>query len=171
MKRLGRYRDLLTVICLLAFTAIAHAQPRVCFTPGENCTAVILEMLGQAKHSIRLQAYSFTSAPIAKALVDAQNRGVNVQAILDKTARTDKYSAATFLTHAAIPTWIDDQVAIAHNKVMIIDERIIVTGSFNLTKAAQERNAENLLVLDDPELVRRYLANWESRRRASARWR
>src|SRR5439155_26472871 len=73
---------------------------------------------------------------------------------------TEQYSAATFLVNAGIQTLIDDQHAIAHNKVMVIDSATILTGSFNFTKAAEERNAENLLVIKDaPELVKAYAAN------------
>ena len=68
-----------------------------------------------------MQAYSFTSAPIAKALVDAKRRGLDVAIILDKSQRTEKYSSADFLAHADIPTFIDAAHAIAHNKVMVID--------------------------------------------------
>ena len=94
-----------------------------------------------------MQAYSFTSAPIAKALVDAHKRGVTVLAMLDKSNETEKYSADTFLVNAGIQTLIDDQHAIAHNKVMVIDRATVITGSFNFTKAAEEKNAKNLLVI------------------------
>ena len=107
-----------------------------------------------------MQAYSFTSAPIAIALVDAHKRGVKVLAVLDKSNETDKYSAATFLVNASIQTLIDDKHAIAHNKVMVIDSATILTGSFNFTKAAEERNAENLLVIKEAfALVKAYEAN------------
>jgi phosphatidylserine/phosphatidylglycerophosphate/cardiolipin synthase-like enzyme len=59
----------------------------VCFTPGENCTDAIVKALGEAKRTVLVQAYSFTSAPIAKALLDAHKRGVQVQVILDKSGR------------------------------------------------------------------------------------
>ena len=60
-----------------------------------------------------------------------------------------------------MPTYIDSKHAIAHNKIMIIDDAIVITGSFNFTKAAQERNAENLLVLRDEKMVWEYEANWQ----------
>ena len=98
--------------------------------------------------------------PIAKALVDAHNRGVKVFAILDKSNQTEKYSAATFLANAGIQTLIDAQHAIANSKVMVIDSAPVITGAFNFTKAAEEKNAENLLVIKDaPELGQAYEAN------------
>jgi phosphatidylserine/phosphatidylglycerophosphate/cardiolipin synthase-like enzyme len=71
----------------------------VCFTPGGTCTEAIVHALNNAKRTILMQAYSFTSAPIAKALLDAHTRGVQVQVILDKSQRTEKYSSADFLAN------------------------------------------------------------------------
>lgn len=108
-----------------------------------------------------MQAYSFTSVPIAEALLDAHKKGVKVEAILDKSQRTEKYSSADFLANSRIPTRIDSAHAIAHNKVMILDEETVITGSFNFTKAAEEKNAENLLIIKDKGLAQKYLENWK----------
>jgi phosphatidylserine/phosphatidylglycerophosphate/cardiolipin synthase-like enzyme len=139
----------------------------VCFTPGGNCTRVIVQALSDAKRTILVQAYSFTSAPIAKALLDAHKRGVQVQVILDKSQRTEKYSSADFLGNQGVPTMIDAEHAISHNKVMIIDGETVITGSFNFTKAAQEKNAENLLIIRDQALAAQYTKNWETHRQHS----
>lgn len=151
------------VVLALVGSAPVHADTRVCFTPGEDCAGQIVAELDGAKSTILVQAYSFTSAPIAKALVDAHKRGVDVRVILDKSQRKERYSSLTFLRNAKIPVWIDDRVAIAHNKVMVIDGGTVVTGSFNFTKAAQERNAENVLIIHDRDLAARYAANWQVR--------
>ncbi|MEO6952614.1 MAG: phospholipase D family protein [Polyangia bacterium] len=143
-----------------AFSFTAAAEPEVCFTPGADCTGVIVRELGAAKKTVRVQAYSFTSAPIAKALVAASRRGVHVEVILDRSNRTGRYSGLTFLVHEDVPTSVDAAHAIAHNKVMIIDDEVVITGSFNFTAAAQKHNAENLLVLHDRALAGRYTANW-----------
>jgi phosphatidylserine/phosphatidylglycerophosphate/cardiolipin synthase-like enzyme len=102
----------------------------VCFTPGGNCTDGIVNAIGEAKTNILVQAYSVTSAPIAKALLEAHKRGVQVQVILDKSQRTEKYSSADFLANQGVPTTIDANHAISHNKVMIIDGETAITGSF-----------------------------------------
>ncbi len=107
------------------------------------------------------RAYSFTSAPIVKALLNAHKRGVKVEVILDKSQRTQKYSSADFLANSGIPTIIDADHAIAHNKVMVIDGETVITGSFNFTRAAEEKNAENLLVIRDKALAAKYLKNWQ----------
>lgn len=119
--------------------------------------------LNGARRTVDVQAYSFTSQPIARALVQAEQRGVQVRAVLDKSNASQKYTAATFLLHAGVPTYIDDKHAIAHNKVMIIDGTTLLTGSFNFTKAAEKNNAENLLVVkNDPALVQTYQRNFET---------
>jgi len=158
---------LLSVFVYTTTPAYPASPWEVCFTPGQNCTKVIVKTLSQAKTSIYVQAYSFTSAPIAKALLDAHKRGVHVEVILDKSNVTAKYSAAVFLLNQNILTFIDSQHAISHNKVMIIDEETVITGSFNFTKAAQQKNAENVLVINDKELAAKYLENWQEHRKHS----
>jgi phosphatidylserine/phosphatidylglycerophosphate/cardiolipin synthase-like enzyme len=124
------------------------------FSPKGGCTQAVLDALGSAKNTVLVQAYSFTSAPIAKALVDAHKQGVDIQVILDKSQKSERYSSATFLANEGIPTYIDAAHKIAHNKVMIIDGKTLITGSFNFTKSAEEGNAENLLVIsNDPDLA------------------
>ena len=94
----------------------------VCFTPGGNCTNAIVHALSDAKRSILGQASYFTSAPIAKAQLDAHTRGVQVQVILEKSQRTEKYSSADFLANQGVPTMSDAAHAIAHNKVRHISD-------------------------------------------------
>lgn len=145
-----------------------HDTPiSIYFSPKGGAQQAIVDTIGQAKKSIYVQAYSFTSAPIAKALVDAQARGVKVEAILDKSQRKATYTGATFLKNAGIPVWIDDKHAIAHNKVMILDGTTVITGSFNFTKAAEEKNAENLLIVKDIGLAKLYMENWKLHREHS----
>jgi phosphatidylserine/phosphatidylglycerophosphate/cardiolipin synthase-like enzyme len=57
---------------------------------------------------------------------------------------------------------ISARLAIAHNKIMVIDGKTVLTGSFNFTKAAEDDNAENLLVIQDPALAAKYAANWQA---------
>jgi len=138
------------------------AQVSVYFSPHGGCTEAIVHELRAARKQVLMQAYSFTSAPIAKALVDAKKRGVEVKAVLDKSNETAQYSSATFLANADIPVLIDDRHAIAYNKIMIIDGATVLTGSFNFTTAAEEKKAENLVILKGPpELAQRYSENFD----------
>ncbi len=160
-------------VSILLFTLLASTVPaadtgsplwHVYFSPKGGCTEAVVDVLSGSKSTVLVQAYSFTSAPIAKALVDAHRRGVKIQVILDKSQKTEKYSSLTFFQNNGIPTFIDSRHAIAHNKVMIIDSQTVITGSFNFTKAAEEKNAENLLVITDKNLADTYTANWTAHR-------
>jgi phosphatidylserine/phosphatidylglycerophosphate/cardiolipin synthase-like enzyme len=159
------------------FTPFSHAADltlnapaQIFFSPSGGCTEAIIKEISQAKQEILVQAYSFTSAPIAKALIEAHKRGVKVSAILDKSQRNEKYTSATFLANSRIPTFIDDTHAIAHNKIMIIDRATVITGSFNFTKAAEEKNAENLLIIQSKELAKLYIENWQRHREHSVEY-
>ena len=138
-----------------------------CFSPDGKCTAAIVEQIDNAKSKILIQAYSFTSIPIATALINAHKRGVRIEAILDKSNETGKYSSATFISNAGIPVFIDSRHIIAHNKIIVIDNEIIITGSFNFTKAAEEKNAENILIIRSIELAKIYSENWTKHKQHS----
>jgi TonB family protein len=133
---------------------------KVYFSPHGGCGDAIVRELDKAKNTVLVQAYLFNSAPIGKALLDAHKRGVRVQVILDKIQRTTKYAPADFFANSGIRTLIDLAHSINHNKVMIIDGETVITESFNFTKAAEENNAENLLVIQDKALSGRYTKNW-----------
>lgn len=164
---------LLLLLLVLPITVSAkdltlnNAPTQVYFSPEGGCTEAIVDALDKAKAEILVQAYSFTSRPIAKALVDAHKRGVHVEIILDKMNRSKKYSAGDFTAHAGITTYIDSQHTIAHNKVMIIDREVVITGSFNFTKAAENNNAENLIIIQSKELAKIYIDNWYEHQRHS----
>src|SRR5207237_10505688 len=125
----------LSPIVLVFGACLVLAEPKieVYFSPKGGCTEVVVETLNNATNTVLVQAYSFTSAPIAKALVDAKRRGLEIQVIHDKSQRTGRYSEADFLQHNAIPTFIDADHAIAHSKIMIIDHQTVITGTFNFS--------------------------------------
>lgn len=140
-----------------------------CFTPGENCTQFVVDAINLGRNEILVQAYNYTSPPILKALADAKTEDeVDVSVILDKSNEQLRYTGATYMKNHGIPVLIDYEVAIAHSKVVIIDQRHVLTGSFNFTESAQKRNAENvILIKNDPALAKRYVDNWNRRAKVS----
>ena len=164
---------LLSVVLVQAAAAqentvlVPQTQIRVYFTPGDLAESAILEQLLAAKESILVQAYSFTNPAIASALADARNRGVNVVVLLDKSQRTQRSSAADFTSQSGVETLIDDRHAIAHNKIMIIDGHVVITGSYNFTRAAEKSNAENMVIIESGPVAEKYLGNWHKHRRHS----
>jgi phosphatidylserine/phosphatidylglycerophosphate/cardiolipin synthase-like enzyme len=134
-------------------------KEKVCFTPGNSCEEMIVDSINRSKTSIDLQAYRITNNRIKTALVIAWQRGVIVRTVIDKQAKNDVRT----LLKEGLPVWIDYKPAIAHNKVIIIDNKQIITGSYNFTEAAEHKNAENALLLSDSNTVKRYEDNFIKR--------
>src|SRR5690606_20777050 len=116
----------------------------VCFTLGKGCQSQIINQINKAKKSILVQAYSFTDQEIAKALANAAKRGVSVKIILDKSNNKNTRSAKDIL-------------------IVILDNMVVVSGSYNFSQAAFKRNAENLLIINNPGLAQKYTQNWLKR--------
>jgi hypothetical protein len=139
MKRITALLAIFTVTLLVSCSTLPtpHQEEtipcnwEVYFSPHGGCTEAIVKELNQAKSTVLVQDCTFTSAPIAKSLVDAHRRNVKLEVILDKSERSDQYSSATFFSNNGIPVKIDAAHAIAHNKVMVIDGETVITGSFN----------------------------------------
>lgn len=153
-----------TIESVVPGAAVPLAQIRVFFTPGNTVETAIAEVIAAARQRILVQAYSFTNPLIVQALAEAKSRGVNVVVVLDKSNRTQRYSAADFTAHSGIETLIDAKHAIAHNKVMIIDDQIVITGSYNFTRAAEKSNAENLVIIESGPIAEKYVRNWQKHR-------
>ena len=160
-------KKLVLIIIALMCTPAFAISTDVCFTPAEHCAPKIIAAIDQAKNQILVQAYSFTSIPIADALIAAKEHGVDVEVLLDKSQLKGKSSVLPNLLDNHIPAKIDYLPAIAHNKIMVIDGNTIVTGSYNFTANAENKNAENLLIIHDPALAFKYANNWWARERVS----
>lgn len=133
------------------------------FSPKGGCTDKIIAEISKSKKSLDVQAFTFTSAAIAKSIIDATKRGIVVRLILDSGELTDKYSSVSFFNNLGLDVMIDKVHAIAHNKIIIIDGKILITGSFNFTKNAESSNAENLLVIRNMQyVVDAYKINFET---------
>ena len=159
-----RLRGILIVfMCVLSFSAQPYAKEQAitdAFSPRQGATELVVGTIDKARQSVRVAAYSFTSRPIADALVQAHQRGVDVEVVLDKSQR--KRSLAGFLKSSGIPVRINSHYAIMHNKFMIIDAKVLELGSFNYTQSAEEKNAENVLVLRNrSKVIKDYAAQWQ----------
>ena len=136
-------------------------QVQCYFSPGGGCTDAIVGQINAAQHSIECQGYTFTSRPIGSALVAAHRRGVDVKVILDAASTGDHRTEAVYVLHGGIPVYLDAKHAISHNKVILIDDTTLITGSFNFTRAAEEENAENVLILhNQPQIQSAYEDNF-----------
>lgn len=142
----------------------------VLFSPGGGCADRIIEEIEGARRAIRVQAFYFTSEPIADALIEARGRGVDVQVILDDSQEKAKYGRWRVLRREGVAVSFDGEHATANNKIILIDRRTIITGSYNYTKSAEEKNAENVLIIQHaPDVFDKYLENFEKHREHARR--
>lgn len=135
----------------------------VCFSPEGQCEKLALHAIKSAQQEILVQAYSFTSTPIANALIDASNKGIKIAILFDRSQLKAPYSQIHRLTKAGIKTKVDDVQGIAHNKTIIVDSARLVTGSYNFSAAANTKNAENMLYINDENLAMIYKDQWLER--------
>jgi phosphatidylserine/phosphatidylglycerophosphate/cardiolipin synthase-like enzyme len=136
-------------------------QVRAFFSPKGGCQEAIVAELKKARREILVQAYSFTADPLTFALVEAKKNGVIVEVVLDKSNEVDRYSDLHFFIENQMDVKIDHSHAIAHNKIIIIDKKVLITGSYNFTNQAENENAENLMIVTGhPELVAWYRDNF-----------
>ena len=167
-----RYRIFIVFILSLSFSVLAQASSAdvsVCFTPRQECESQLLSLIYSAKQSIRMQSYSFTLYKVAHALVVMKQRGVDVQVIMDKSQfQCGQFSQASYLMQNGIPVYDDDQLNIAHSKIIIVDGARVETGSFNYTSSAEHYNAENLVFIDSADIASQYLDNWQWRQQQSS---
>lgn len=139
----------------------SQASFEVGFSPYGNSLELILKGIDNAKNTIEVAAYTFTSKPIAIALVNAAKRGVKVRVVADSKSNMGKYSALTFLQHHNVPVRLNNHYSIFHHKFIIIDNQNVETGSFNFSSSAVKRNAENVLLLTNvPKLAIEYEKEW-----------
>lgn len=136
-------------------------QVMTCFSPAEKCAPKLIQLIDRAKESIDVRIYTFTSKDIAERLIAAKRRGVRVRVLCDREQRKNAYSRIKDLEAEGISVQVEKVSGLAHNKVMIIDHMILITGSYNFTQAAETRNAENMLILRQTELIERYQKDWE----------
>jgi phosphatidylserine/phosphatidylglycerophosphate/cardiolipin synthase-like enzyme len=136
----------------------------VCFRPGvENCMSRIVQAIDTAHDSVYVQAYNFSTPEIIQAIRKAKQRGLQVRVLLDKENRQKRYTAATYLANGGVSVRIDDKVAIAHNKIVIIDNALVIGGSYNYTRSAEARNAENVTLMKSECMAAQFMRNFEAR--------
>jgi phosphatidylserine/phosphatidylglycerophosphate/cardiolipin synthase-like enzyme len=156
-----RFLPIAALLAVLLAPPCFSCPVEVAFSPNGGATALVVKTIGEARKSVRVAAYSFTSKPIAAALLDASRHGIDVRAVVDKSQVTARYTAATFLANQHVPVRVDFRYAIMHNKFIVVDGETVEEGSFNFTHAAEFSNAENVLVLHDPEVAERYGREWD----------
>lgn len=173
MKKLAAFAFALA-LCLPAVAERAEVQ--AAFTPGDNIAAMIVQRIQEARSSVRMQAYLFTDRRIANALVAALRRGVRVEIIADGTQEQSGGAPhLRALRRAGARVFLASHAGAAHNKVLIIDadrpQAAVITGSYNFTRAANAKNAENVVIISgSPGVARRFVDNFDYHRAQARPW-
>ncbi len=158
MKRITFTLIFLLFLCL----PCRAGDIELAFSPGGDVLAMVLRGIAEARSSVYVAAYSFTSKEIAEGLLAAHRRGVSVRVVADAKSGRGAYSAVTYLANQGVPVRLNAVYAILHHKFMVIDEAHVETGSFNYSAASVKRNAENALLLRDrPDIAGKYRTEWQ----------
>lgn len=155
----------------------ATGEVEFAFSPNEGSEALVLKVIASAHTELRMLAYSFTSAPVTQALLDAKRRGVDVKLVVDyknniNQDRSGKAKAALgALATAGVAVRTISVYPIHHDKTIVVDRTHVETGSFNYSSAAAKSNSENVLVLwNNPRAAQGYLSHWERNWRQGVDW-
>jgi len=152
------------VIIILALTLCLSslAKTEVYFSLYDDPETVIIENINKAEVFVDIAMYTFTDQEISQAVIKASERGVKVRIYLDRSQVKAKYSSSRLFVEKGLEVRISSNNYIMHNKFAVIDNKIIITGSYNWTTSASTRNDENLLVIDDEEIIQRYQRQFEN---------
>jgi len=130
------------------------------FSPDDGVGAHLVELLGDAQSSIELLAFSLTSDSLAEALLDAAEAGVRVRMVIERDQAGNIGSETQRLEEAGLDVRLDNNPNSMHHKVIVIDRSIVVTGSYNFSRNAEEFNDENVIILHSRELAADYLVEF-----------
>lgn len=137
--------------------AVNHAF----FSPGDSCLQAIQAGVAGAASSLKICVFTISDDRITQAILQARRRGVDVRILTDNEKLFDKGSDIRQLAAAGIPVRVDESANHMHHKFAIFDNRILLTGSYNWTRSAALYNHENLLVTDQPSLVKDFCGEFD----------
>ncbi len=149
------------IVGILLIAVIAHADTQVYFSPNGGCQDAITSEISKTQKTIDIAMYYLTSREIAQELVKAKDRNVKVRIVLDQSQETQTYSKSRYLIKRGFEVKYHVGPGLMHNKFAVIDGKVLITGSFNWTPTANEKNEENLLIMTDKELILKYQARFE----------
>lgn len=159
--KIGVMKSLALCLLLVPSLPAGASDIQVAFSPNGGATNLVVHTIESAHNSIRMAAYTFTSAPIAQALINAHRRGVDVRLVVDRRQNYRGYTQVHNVENNGIEVRGDSHCAIMHDKFIVVDDKTVEEGSFNYTAAAEHRNAENVLVLHDRNVAKEYGAEWQ----------
>ena len=145
---------LILVLSFFLFSyGLSFGEIRVFFSPKGGIAEEIIRQIDNAQGYIDIAMYSFTYQPIAEAVVEAKHRGVKIRVLMDRVQAQIRSSQYKYLLDNGIAVAQDRHAGIMHNKIAIIDGKVLFVGSYNWSESAEESNQENLLMFVDDEKI------------------
>ncbi|MGD0878402.1 MAG: phospholipase D-like domain-containing protein [Anaerolineales bacterium] len=143
--------------------SVAGTPVEIYFSPEDKTTRQIIELIQGAQKSINFLAYSFTSSDTGDAMIERSQAGVTVAGVMDdgqvKTSQATEYDP---LTQAGLDVRQDGNlIGLMHDKVIIIDQMIVISGSYNFTESTETVNDENVVIIFSPEIAKKYLEEFQ----------
>lgn len=136
------------------------------FSPGGKTEAEIIKQIKEAKKSIRFMAFAFTSKSISEAIIAKSKQNVSCEGVLD-SCQINKYSVYSNLKDNKITVYKDGNQALMHEKIMVIDNETVITGSYNFSNNAENSNNENTVIIKSVDLAQQYTKEYERLKTAS----
>lgn len=143
------------------FLVVGESALEVAFSPEDDVQARIVRYLERASESIDFMAFTLTADRVADALLTAAERGVRVRGVVEAERADDLGGDAGRLRSAGLDVRLDSNPDTMHNKVMVVDGRVVLTGSYNFTQSAEEHNDENFVIIDNPNVAGQYERTFE----------
>ena len=131
------------------------------FSPGNDILDAITEQLQQCTNSLDICVFTLSDDRILDAIVACYRDGITIRVLSDNDKQYDRGSDIRTLSDAGVDVRVDVSDAHMHHKFMVVDEQIVVTGSYNWTRSAATRNAENIVIIDDQSTAESFLEEYE----------
>lgn len=133
-----------------------------CFSPDDGCESKLVSLIEEAQQSIHFLAFSFTSDRLADALIERIEAGVEVSGVMEEAqAKSNNGTEFNRLQTAGAEVWLDGNPRNMHHKVLIIDEQIVMFGSYNFSFFAETYNDENLIIMHHPQIAAQFMKEFE----------
>jgi phosphatidylserine/phosphatidylglycerophosphate/cardiolipin synthase-like enzyme len=155
-----RFGTIIILSCFISSPALAWEFPL--FTPKRNCEKLIINLLRESEETVDIAVYAINNDRIVPEIIKTHERGVKVRVLTDRLQAAGKSSRVPELYYVGLNLRVHSQNKIMHNKFAIFDGKYAITGSYNWTNPASDKNDENCLPMDDKEQVDAYAAQFRS---------
>lgn len=143
----------------------ASVEQSAWFSPGKDCERKIIQLIKNARRTIKVCVFTISNDKISHALIEAHKKNIEVLICSDNHKSQDLGSDIEQMARLGIPVKLDQSENHMHHKFAIFDDEVLLNGSFNWTRSASQYNDENIIVSNDRKLIhqfnREFLALWE----------